>query len=371
MALGLGLRLNGRSRGVIVPRIITATISPALQPLTNAQTPADGWLASANQTANYASTAGTIATAVREVSINGGAFTTTLNQNLLPGDVVAGRVIVTDSAANTRTFNAGAILVSAVPVTFSSPATITGAPTVGQTLTVSATATGGVGAITLARQWRRNGTAISGATGATYLLVADDGLQSVDVVVTATDSEGTSATSTATAVSVALPPEFNVEEIDGELFVTAEGQLELIVTSPAHIAAYDAGDGAGRYLWTVNPTAPTILYPGEIGPTDPAAGSPVSLVHAPFVAFAGTLTLGNYEFIFDGLPSGETGTTLASAPAAGTVVALSYDATDANGTTPGVTNSVTTVGAWVISGSSIISSPTVAPPTVSGTSITG
>jgi hypothetical protein len=200
MALGLGL--GRRGRGVAVPRIITATVSPVLQPLTNAQTPADGWLASANQTANYNSTAGTIVSAVREVSINGGAFTTTLNQDLLPGDTVAGRVIVTDSESNTRTFGAGSVAVSTVAVTFSSPATITGTATVGQTLTVSATATGGVGAITLARQWRRNGAAISGATGATYVLVEEDDAQSVDVVVTATDSEGTFATSTAAAVSV-------------------------------------------------------------------------------------------------------------------------------------------------------------------------
>lgn len=169
---GLGL-LGG-------PQIITLAdgtgVQPVMQVLTNADTPADGFLASAYDTANYASSVGTISTAVREVSINGGAWTTTLTQDLQVGDTISGRIVVTDSAANVRNFGAGSVTVPAlaIPVNSAAPA-ITGTLNVGQTLTMSnGTWTPTAGAFE--RRWFSDGVEIEEANGATYLIApGDDG----------------------------------------------------------------------------------------------------------------------------------------------------------------------------------------------------
>ena len=80
---------------------------------------------------------------------------------------------------------------------------ITGTPQVGQTLTVSNgtwtnTPTG------YTRQWKANGTDISGATGTTYVPVAGDIGKTISATVTATNAGGsTAATSAATAAVTA------------------------------------------------------------------------------------------------------------------------------------------------------------------------
>lgn len=92
------------------PRIISATIFPVLTPLDDTQTPADGLPASATDTANYTSTAGTISSAVETYFVNGVAQPGTFD--LDAGDVVYAEILVTDSAANTRTFRTTSITVS-------------------------------------------------------------------------------------------------------------------------------------------------------------------------------------------------------------------------------------------------------------------
>lgn len=52
--------------------------------------------------------------------------------------------------------------------------TVAGTNTVGQTLTGTNGTFSGSGTIVITRQWTRNGQAISGATGATYVLAAPD-----------------------------------------------------------------------------------------------------------------------------------------------------------------------------------------------------
>lgn len=253
-----GRRDNATNDGFGTPAgfVITATVNPVLQPLTNAQTPLDGWLASANTLASYSSTAGTISTAVREVRINGGAWTTTLSQNLLPGDLVEGRVIVTDSAANSRTFGAGARVVSAVPVTFSSAAAISGTPTVGQTLTAAATATGGVGSIALAYQWTRFGAPLAGQTATTYLTVVGDDLASIGCTVTATDSEGTSGVSVAPAVTVRRPAPAGSGTIGNVVYDQNSGD-QTVDAAPAFT-------GAAGGSWSVSPIWATINTAGVV-----------------------------------------------------------------------------------------------------------
>lgn len=79
---------------------------------------------------------------------------------------------------------------------------ITGTAQVGQTLTaVSGTWSGSP---TFTRQWSAGGVAISGATAATYVPVADDVGDTITVTVTGTNDKGdVSATSAPTAAVIA------------------------------------------------------------------------------------------------------------------------------------------------------------------------
>lgn len=102
MRLSLGIGLSNRSG---VPPIITATVAPTLGALTDSDTPADGYTAG-----TYASTEGTISSAVPTYNVNGSPEAGTYD--LQPGDVVSVQVLVTDSVGNTRTFSTNT---SAVP----------------------------------------------------------------------------------------------------------------------------------------------------------------------------------------------------------------------------------------------------------------
>lgn len=83
---------------------------------------------------------------------------------------------------------------------------ISGTARVGQTLTASNGTWNGKPAPTFGRVWRRNGTAISGATGTTYVLVTADIGATITVTVTATNTEGAvPATSAATAAVTQSP----------------------------------------------------------------------------------------------------------------------------------------------------------------------
>lgn len=81
---------------------------------------------------------------------------------------------------------------------------IAGTAQEGQVLTAGAGTWSGTAPITYAWQWRRGGVAISGATGATYALVAVDVGATITVTVTATNAAGSaSATSAATGTVTA------------------------------------------------------------------------------------------------------------------------------------------------------------------------
>lgn len=95
--------------------------------------------------------------------------------------------------------------VPATPVNSSVP-TITGTPRVGQTLTAANGVWSGIPAPTFARQWKRNGTNIAGATGATYVLVAADAGAKITLTVTATNSQGSSSSTSAATAAVSQIP---------------------------------------------------------------------------------------------------------------------------------------------------------------------
>lgn len=87
--------------------------------------------------------------------------------------------------ASASATSAATAAVAAGTLTTGTP-TITGTLTVGSTLTVS-TGTWGPSPVTITCQWKRDGTAIAGATGTTYTLVAAD--QGHQITVTCTGSK--------------------------------------------------------------------------------------------------------------------------------------------------------------------------------------
>lgn len=78
-----------------------------------------------------------------------------------------------------------------------SPPSITGTAKVGETLTADDGEWSGTPAPTLTRQWKRDGSAISGATGTTYDLVEDDEGSEITLTVTATNSAGSASETSA------------------------------------------------------------------------------------------------------------------------------------------------------------------------------
>ena len=76
---------------------------------------------------------------------------------------------------------------------------------------------------------------------------------------------------------------------------TEEGHLNRLVTSPAHLAAYDAGrDTLGLFEITQAGIldGPQILYPGLVAISAPDPGGEITLTHAPWAAGnGGTITI--------------------------------------------------------------------------------
>jgi hypothetical protein len=95
----------------------------------------------------------------------------------------------------------------------SSPPTITGTASLGQTLTASTGGWSGSPAPSFSYQWQdcnasgQSCTAISGATSQSHVLSAGDVGSTVDVVVTASNSSGSAQASSAATASVTAPPQ--------------------------------------------------------------------------------------------------------------------------------------------------------------------
>lgn len=108
--------LRRRRRGGLgTSQIITATVFPTIQAVVDGDTWSDLLLSSATDTSNYASSAGTISTAVAEVNVDSGGWTALAGNTttaLTEAESVQVRVTVTDSAANVRVFSAGTVVVA-------------------------------------------------------------------------------------------------------------------------------------------------------------------------------------------------------------------------------------------------------------------
>ena len=93
--------------GIVSP--ISASVLPTMGALTDTDTPADGYVAG-----TYTSSEGTISSAVPTYYVNDNVELGTYD--LQPGDVVYASVLVTDSAANTRTYTTNSSTVPTVGV---------------------------------------------------------------------------------------------------------------------------------------------------------------------------------------------------------------------------------------------------------------
>lgn len=124
------------------------------------------------------------------------------------GQAISVRVTATNSQGSAQATSAATDAVSGIaPVNTVAPA-LSGTPIVGETLTVTNGTWTGTPAPTYARAWLRDGSAISGATGTTYVLTEDDVDSSITVRVTGTNSAGNAqAVSNAIGPVVAAEPE--------------------------------------------------------------------------------------------------------------------------------------------------------------------
>jgi hypothetical protein len=198
-------------------RIITAVITPALAELFAGDTIASALSADIDQTTNYTSTKGTIASVVVAVLVNG-ETPASLDIPLDFEDVVAITVTVTDSEANVRVFSLGRTVAGVAPTNDVAPS-ISGTAEVGATLTRTEGTYSGNPTPTLSGQWQRDGVDITGETGATYEVVSDDQGADITYRETATNAVGSvSVSSNAIAIPEApvatVPDAFTAPDWD-------------------------------------------------------------------------------------------------------------------------------------------------------------
>jgi hypothetical protein len=137
-----------------------------------------------------------------------------------------GYTTATKASAATASIAKGTLTSTPVP-------TISGTVKVGSRLTANA-GTWGPGPVTLAYQWYRSGSAISGATGSTYVLTSSEVGKTVTVKVTGSKTGYTSVAKTSRATAAATVPirisGDGIRTVPGEVFrsvyVTASKSLD-------------------------------------------------------------------------------------------------------------------------------------------------
>ena len=145
--------------------------------------------------------------------------------------------------------------------------TISGTPAVGQTLSATANGVTGYPAPTLTYQWYRNGTAIAGATGQTYVLANSDLGGDMTVKITATNAAGTaSAQSAHSSPVLGLAPTVSGVTISGT--PTVGQTLSALVGNefaglPASVATYQWYDGKSAITGATGQTY--VVAPSDFG----------------------------------------------------------------------------------------------------------
>ncbi|MEO1481002.1 MAG: chondroitinase-B domain-containing protein [Myxococcota bacterium] len=126
---------------------------------------------------------------------------------------------------------------------------IAGIPTVGQTLTASLTDDNGLTTATPAYQWQAGGTAITGATGETYVLtLAEDGAM-ITVTVTYTDDGGNTETLTSNALG---PVSTDIVNVPGTVEISGTNVVGEMLS--ADITDANGATGAVTYQWAADGT---------------------------------------------------------------------------------------------------------------------
>ncbi len=199
----------------------------------------------AGQTATFSVTANGTATLAYQWKKNGAAIGGATGSSYTTPATVAGdngstfTVTVTNSVSNV-TSNAATLTVNVPPSITTQPASKT--VTVGQTATFTVAATGSG---TLTYQWKKNGTAIGGATSASYTTPATvAGDNGSTFTVTVTDSV-TNVASNAATLTVNAPPSITTQPAN--VTVTAGQTATFSVTAN--------GTATLTYQWTKNGTA--------------------------------------------------------------------------------------------------------------------
>jgi hypothetical protein len=255
----IGLNISIASARATVPPVITATSAPSMVVVDDTETPADGYTAG-----SYASSEGTISSAVATYLVNGASEAS--SYDLSAGDTVRVRVLVTDSEGNTRTFNTAQVITTpSVALSNSAIPVISGTANVGQTLSVTDGTWAGSASRTFSYQWTRDGSDISGATASTYTLVAADDETDLGCTVTADDGfTQVSASATAVSVTYAAPS-------------AAAGLSDQSYDEDTGVQTVDAsGDftGAVGGTWSVSGASATINQSGVVSiPTATAIGA--------------------------------------------------------------------------------------------------
>jgi hypothetical protein len=176
-------------------------------------------------------------------------------------------VTATNRAGSAQAVSNGFLIpVPTYPPEIATAPVVSGTPTVGQTLSCTTGSWNGTAPFTYAYQWKRNGTAISGATAATYALVSADYNTTITCDVTATNSAGS-----ATASSNSLGP------VQG---VAPANTILPAITGTARVGqTLSCSTGT----WTGAP-APTYAYQWKRGGVDisGATNSTYALVEADY-----------------------------------------------------------------------------------------
>jgi hypothetical protein len=168
-----------------------------------------------------------------------GATNATLTLTSVQSAQAGSYTVVVNNAAGSVTSNAATLTVNVPPVISTQPANLT--VNSGQTATFSVVATG-TPAPTY--QWRKNGTNISGATGASYSIASAQTSDTGSYTVIITNAAG-SATSNAATLTVNVPP----------VITTQPANLTVNSGQPATFSLAATGTPIPTFQWKKNGTS--------------------------------------------------------------------------------------------------------------------
>ncbi len=180
-------------------------------------------------------------------SISGAASATYFIPNVAITDTGSYTVLITDSLGNpaaTNTSNAGRLIVNtaSTPTITTQPhdtAVTSGSPT---SFSIAAT---GLGKLTY--QWKKNGSAISNATSATYSVAATAMTDTGSYTVVVTDSLGNTA-----AITTSNSARLTVNTASTPTITTQPHDTAVTSGSSASFSAIATGNGTLSYLWKKN-----------------------------------------------------------------------------------------------------------------------